>query len=96
MAEEKLGFHRVVREDDKQGNLKMELSVVLSTYDTSKMEGYIEGSKAYKGFTCAIATLKPNKQHPKSRIDIDPSNEDIRKAIFEMYSYYDKNKNLIK
>lgn len=83
-------YKEVVSEDDSSGELKVQFTIDLTEYDTSMMDGYVAGSKVYKGFTCKLATLKPNKTRPRSRIDIDPSNKKIRDAIFNMYSAYDK------
>lgn len=83
-------FKQIVQENDSSGELKTQFTIDLTEYDTSTMPGYREGNKVYKGFTCKLATLKPLKAHPRGRIDIDPSNEKIRKAILSMYSAYDK------
>ena len=87
---EKALFKRVVKDENKSGELKTQFTILLTTYDTSKMANYEEGQKVYKGFTCKIATLKPSRTHPRARVDIDPSNKYIRDAIFEMYQEYDK------
>lgn len=83
-------FKQVVHQNDNSGELKMQFTIDLTSYDTSEMQGYKEGSPVYKGFTCKLATLKPMKQHPRGRIDIDPSNEEVRQAIMKMYQNYDK------
>jgi hypothetical protein len=83
-------FKETIQENDKSGELKVQVTIDLSEYDTSTMDGYKAGSKVYRGYTCKIATLKPNKAHPRSRVDIDPSNKEVRKAILDMYATYDK------
>lgn len=83
-------FKETIQENDKSGELKVQVTIDLTEYDTSKMEGYKAGSKIYRGYSCKIATLKPNKAHPRGRVDIDPSNKEIKKAIFEMYANYEK------
>lgn len=82
-------FKRVIQTNDKSGELKNQFTIDLTSYDTSKMPGYKEGRKVAKGFSCRLSTIKVNKAHPKSRIDIDPANKEIRKAIEDMYKTFD-------
>lgn len=89
-SDDKSVFKQVVQEGDVSGELKVQFTIDLTRYDTSKMDGYKQGDKVYKGYTCKLATLKPMKQHPRGRIDIDPSNDEIRTAIMKMYDAYDK------
>ena len=83
-------YKKVVSEQDKQDELKTQVTIDLTPWDSSKMDGYVEGSPVLKGFTCKFATLKPNKKYPKSAVYFDPANSDVRNALSEMYSAYDK------
>jgi hypothetical protein len=83
-------FNRTIKDDDVFGNLKTQFTIELTEYDTSKMKGYKEGSKVFKGYTCKLATLKPNRKNPINRIDINPSNRFIRDAILSMYLAYEE------
>lgn len=83
-------YKEVVTDEDNSGELKSQFTIDLTEYDTSKMVGYKAGDRVYKGYTCKIAMLKINKPKPRSRVDIDPSNVEIRRAIMNMYSAYDK------
>lgn len=83
-------FRRVITEEDSSGELKSQVSIDLTKYDTSKMSTFKEGDKVYTGFTCKIATLKPLKKFPRARIDINPANKELRDAIMAMYAAFDK------
>lgn len=83
-------YKKIVSVNDSSGELKFQATVDLTEWDTSKMSGYQQGDRVLKGYTCKIATLKPNKPKPKGRIDIDPSNQELRKAISDMYLAFDK------
>lgn len=89
-SDDKSVFKEVVQDSDNSGELKVQFTIDLTRYDTSKMVGFKEGDKIYTGYTCKLATLKPMKAHPRGRIDIDPSNNEIRTAIMKMYASYDK------
>lgn len=83
-------FKKVISVNDQSGDLKTQYSIDLSPWDSSLMDGYVPGSQVHKGYSCKIATLKPNKKFPKSRVDIDPANAELRKAIEDMYKEFDK------
>lgn len=83
-------FKEVVVENDSSGEMKTQFTIELNQYDTSKMPGYVEGQRIYKGYTVKFATLKPNKPRPRSRIDFDPTNESIRNAILELFAKVDQ------
>lgn len=83
-------FKEVVIRNNSSGELKTQTTVELNSYDSSTMPNYKQGSKVYTGYTCKIATLKPDKDNPRNRIDIDPTDKDVRNAIFKMYEAVDK------
>ena len=75
---------------DNSEEMKTQYTVVLTPWDTSEMDNFKEGDRVLKGFSCAIKTLKPLKKYPKGRVDIDPSNQDLRNALKDMYAKYDE------
>ena len=83
-------YKKSIQVQDASDELKVQYSIDLSPWDSSKIEGYKEGSEIKKGYSCKIATLKPNKKYSKARIDIDPANIELRTAIREMYEAFDK------
>ncbi len=92
MVENKSVFQEVIIIKDNSGELKTQYTVDLTPWDQSEMEGYTprEGVAPLKGYSCSIRTLKVNKKFPKSRIDVDPANKELRKAISDMYAKYDE------
>ena len=83
-------FKQVIQELDNVGELKSQVVINLTSYDTSKMNNYKEGEKIYKGYTCKISTLKPSRKEPRKNIDINPSDKRLREAITAMYNTFDK------
>ena len=90
MVNETSIYKKVVTIPDNSGEMKVQVTIDLTPWDSSKMESYKEGSPVLKGHSCCIRTLKPNKKFPKARVDIDPSNKELRQALSEMYLAYDK------
>lgn len=85
MAEKKFVYHQVVDVKRNSGDLKQQITIDVSPYDTSEMEGYKEGQQVYKGLTCRISVTKFGTNPKSSFINFDPTDVNIEKAIKQMY-----------
>ncbi len=83
-------YKKVIPVNDGTGELKIQYTIDLTPWDTSKMDTFKEGDVVRTGHSFCIKTLKPNKKYPRQRVDIDPSDKDFRKAMQEMYAKYDE------
>ena len=83
-------FKRLIDVKNDAGNLKKQITIDLSPYDTSKMKDFKEGDKVYTGHTCQIRVCKFGQNAKESWVNIDPVDVNVRKAIEEMYSVFDK------
>jgi len=83
---EKAVFRKVIDQKDGLGGIKKQVSLVVSSYDTSQMEGYKAGSKVYTGYTCQIKVSKFGNKPSVSYVNIDPQDKDIEEALKLMYA----------
>lgn len=83
-------FKKVITKNNDAEELKLQVVINMTEYDTSSSKDFIEGGKVFRGYTTMISTLKPNNNKVKARIDINPADQELRAAINEMYSAYDK------
>ncbi len=83
-------FTKEVFEKSKADKTKKVVSLILSPWSSVEMDGYKQGDKIYSGYTCQIEVVKLGRNPKQSSINIDPASEEVRKAISEMYTAYDK------
>ncbi len=83
-------FRKIISKNNSYDELQVQITIDMTKWDTSKMEGYVAGKPVKTGYSTKISTLKPNKKFPRAQIHIDPSDKDVRKAILDMYAAHDK------
>lgn len=81
-------FNRKIQITSKRGDLKGVFSIDISPWEFKQNDGSVNS-----GFTARLGMAKlPSGDSKGSNafINIDPSNQDIRSAISEMYKEFDK------
>lgn len=82
-------FNTVVDVLDSRGVMKKQYALNLSKWTSKDFKGFKDGDKVLEGYTCQIGVNKFGTNPKSSYINIDPSDNELRKAILSMYDSYD-------